>query len=87
MQYRTVPDRDFAAQDRREGIVRYMDHGHVLYIGSLTNSDRIHIAPNNRPKPHAGIASEHHISNNAGVRRDENRCIYSRCRRPEGQNQ
>ena len=62
-----MADGDIAADMRGTRIVRHMDTGAVLHVGTVADGDRCHVATNDGVEPHRTFVAHRHIAHDGGV--------------------
>lgn len=57
-----VADGDVVSNDERMGVVGDVQEAKVLNVGTVADTDVVHVAPHDGMKPDAGLVSENHIT-------------------------
>ncbi len=66
MQYDVMADRDRIPDYQGVSVMSNVQHAEILYVGPISDPDVIHIAPNDRVKPHTAVLAHDDIANDDG---------------------
>jgi hypothetical protein len=63
VKYGSMANGHLVADDQRMDIVGDMEDTEVLHVSPLTDSDEVHVPPNDSVKPNAAVLTQHDIAN------------------------